>query len=203
MSRFPRLPEEVFQRDHEFWSKYPIGLSAIGSPTIHPLKKLLILRKKTYIRHDFSGFKGDRKFVRDDDAQKAFSKLRSSIAGMYAYRLSPQCSPTYRPKNDVEHQQLVREADFAFKQSFAFCPYSPEAVFRYVNLLLSLNRLDDALIVAQTCQKLDPYNDQVTSLVGQLDQFKKQGRSSNRDSDPIATDGKRSPHQYPLTFIIC
>ena len=31
---------------------------------------------------------------------------------------------------------MTRETDFAFKQSFAFCPYSPEAVYRYVNFLL-------------------------------------------------------------------
>ena len=69
---------------------------------------------------------------------------------------------------------LVQETDFAFKQSFAFCPYSPEAVFRYVNFLLLFNRLDDAQIVAETCLKLDPFNDQVKGLVNQLEDFKKQ-----------------------------
>jgi thioredoxin-like negative regulator of GroEL len=69
---------------------------------------------------------------------------------------------------------LVQETDFAFKQSFAFCPYSPEAVFRYVNFLLLFNRLDDAQIVAETCLKLDPFNDQVKGLVNQLQDFKKQ-----------------------------
>ena len=44
--------------------------------------------EKVYLRHDFSGFKGDRKFIRDDQAQKAFSKLRSSIAGVYAWRIN-------------------------------------------------------------------------------------------------------------------
>jgi tetratricopeptide (TPR) repeat protein len=69
---------------------------------------------------------------------------------------------------------LKRETDFAFKQAFAFCPYSPEAVFRYINFLLQYNRLDDALLVAQTCAKLDPYNDQVRGLVKQLGDFKNQ-----------------------------
>ncbi len=69
---------------------------------------------------------------------------------------------------------MVKEADFAFKQAFAFCPYSPEAVFRYVNLLLSLQRFDDALVVASTCLKLDPYNGQVVDLVRRLKEWKSQ-----------------------------
>jgi tetratricopeptide (TPR) repeat protein len=71
-------------------------------------------------------------------------------------------------------QRMIKEADFAFRQAFAFCPYSPEAVFRYVNLLLALNRIDDALIVARTCQKLDPNNGQIVDLVKRLQTFDKQ-----------------------------
>ena len=130
--------------------------------------------EKVYLRHDYRGFKGDLKFVRDDQAQKSFSKLRSSIAGVYAWRLSSQCPDEYRQKTAAGMQSLIRETDFAFKQAFAFCPYSPEAVFRYINFLLQYNRLDDALLVAQTCLKLDPYNDQVRGLVKQLGDYKSQ-----------------------------
>jgi tetratricopeptide (TPR) repeat protein len=45
-------------------------------------------------------------------------------------------------------------------------------VFRYVNLLLQFNRIDEALLIAQTCLKLDPYNGQVIGLVDNLKQFK-------------------------------
>ncbi|HEX4644134.1 MAG TPA: tetratricopeptide repeat protein, partial [Verrucomicrobiae bacterium] len=71
-----------------------------------------------------------------------------------------------------ERDRMAREADFAFKQSFAFCPFSPEAVYRYVNFLISFNRLDDALLVAATCLKLDPYNCSIQGLVKQLMGFK-------------------------------
>jgi tetratricopeptide (TPR) repeat protein len=80
----------------------------------------------------------------------------------------------YRPKSEAEVEQLSRECDFAFKQSFAFCPYSPEAVVRYANFLFQFQRFDDALIVAKTCQKLDPYNGQITGLIDQIEQIKKQ-----------------------------
>ena len=43
---------------------------------------------------------------------------------------------------------MSKEAEFAYKQAFAFCPYSPEAVFRFVNLLIGHQQIDDALLVA-------------------------------------------------------
>jgi hypothetical protein len=128
--------------------------------------------EKVYLRHNFEGFTGDRKFVRDDDAQKAFSKLRSSIGGIYAWRLGPTCPPEYRPKTSAEFNSVLREADFAFKQAFLFCPYSPEAVFRYVSLLVQFNRIDDAILVAETCLKFDPYNGSVQGLLEQLHAMK-------------------------------
>jgi tetratricopeptide (TPR) repeat protein len=180
------LPDDVYKRDHEFWSKYSertIGNWITYDTSIGDICTNFV--EKIYLRNDYSGFKGDRKFIRDDDAQKAFSKLRSSQAGIYAWRLGllhpsppyppiePQYAP-YRPKNDAEIQQLYRECDFAFKQSFAFCPYSPEAVVRYANFLFQFNRFDDALIVAKTCQKLDPYNGQILGLIDLIENYKKQ-----------------------------
>jgi tetratricopeptide (TPR) repeat protein len=182
----PELTEDVLNKDHEFWSKYcerTIG-NWIGYDT--SIKQIADFAEKVYLGNNYAGFTGDRKFIRDDDAQKAFSKLRSSQAGMYAWRLNPQlCPPEYRQKTEASTQALIREADFAFKQSFAFCPYSPEAVFRYVNFLLQFGRIDDALIVAQTCQKLDPYNDQIIGLVKQLGDFQKQSGEHAQEGDRL------------------
>ncbi len=164
----PELPDEVFKRDHAFWSKYSDRLIGNWITYDTSVKEIVDFIEKVYLRHNYSGFKGDLKFVRDDQAQKAFSKLRSSITGVYAWRLGPQCPDAYRQKTAAGSQALIRETDFAFKQAFAFCPYSPEAVFRYINFLLQFGRIDDALLVAQTCQKLDPYNDQVKGLMKQL-----------------------------------
>ncbi len=168
------LPPEVYERDHAFWSTYSERLIGNWITYDTTVKEIADFAHKLYIGNNYAGFKGDRKFIRDDGGQKAFSKLRSSIGGMYAWRLGPSCPPEYRPKNEADMNLLVRETDFAFKQAFAFCPYSPEAVFRYVNFLLSYNRLDDAAIVAETCLKLDPFNESVKGLVTQLQQFKKE-----------------------------
>jgi tetratricopeptide (TPR) repeat protein len=168
----PEVTDDIVKRDHEFWSRYSERLIGNWITYDTSVKEIADFAIKTYKRRDFSGFKGDRKFVRDDQAQKAFSKLRSSIAGIYAWRLGmTSSSPTpmqYLAKTDAERTRMLREAEFAFKQAFAFCPYSPEAVFRYVQLLASMNRLDDAIIVAETCQQLDPYNGQVSGLLKQL-----------------------------------
>ena len=158
------LTEDIYKRDHEFWTKYSERLCGNFITYDTSVKQIGDFAEKVYLHNNYEGFIGDRKFVRDDDGQKAFSKLRSSQAGVYAWRLGRDCPPEYAPKNAAEYAALERETDFAFKQAFAFCPYSPEAVYRYINFLLlpTVNRLDDAIMVVKTCQKLDPFNGQIT-----------------------------------------
>jgi thioredoxin-like negative regulator of GroEL len=173
----PSLREEDFNRDHQFWKQFSKRLTGDIIDYDTPVKQIADWIEKTYLRHDLNGFTGDRRFLHDDDAQKSFSKLRSSIGGIYAWRLNPDphmTAPEYRPKSDAEYQRVLREADFAFRQAFLFCPYSPEAVFRYAQLLLQTRRFDDALLVAQTCLKLDPYNGQVRGLVENIKAYKQQ-----------------------------
>ncbi len=82
------LSEEIVQQDHEFWTQYSERLIGNWITYDTSVKDIAAFVEKVYLRRDFRGFKGDRKFVRDDQAQKAFSKLRSSIAGVYAWRVS-------------------------------------------------------------------------------------------------------------------
>jgi thioredoxin-like negative regulator of GroEL len=168
----PSLTEDILRRDHDFWKQFSKRLTGDIVDYDTPVKTITDWIEKTYLRKDFTGFTGDRKFIHDDDGQKSFSKLRSSIGGVYAWRLNNNTTPAeYRPKSSAEYQRLAKEADFAFKQAFAFCPYSPEAVFRYVSLLLQFQRFEDALLVAQTCLKLDPYNLQVKELVRNVSSY--------------------------------
>jgi thioredoxin-like negative regulator of GroEL len=175
------LTPDIFKKDHDFWTQYSTRLMGNWITYDTSVKEIADFAEKLYIKNNYEGFKGDRRFIRDDDGQKAFSKLRSSIAGVYAWRcfqkspVHPEgCPPEYAQKTPASQEALMRETDFAFKQAFAFCPYSPEAVYRYVNFLLgcSPSRLDDAMIVAKTCQKLDPFNDSIVGLVKQLEKFK-------------------------------
>jgi tetratricopeptide (TPR) repeat protein len=184
------LSEEILARDHEFWSRFSERLIGNWITYDTPIREITDFAEKTYLRHNFSGFQGDRRFVRDDQAQKAFSKLRSSIAGVYAWRLGPECAqyfPQYAPKTPEARARLMKEADFAFRQALAFCPYSPEAVFRYVQILMQQNRLEEAILIAKTCLKLDQYNGQVQGLVQQLENIPAQQAQMVRAQQDLAT----------------
>jgi tetratricopeptide (TPR) repeat protein len=164
----PEITQDIIDKDHAFWSQF--SRRTIGNWITYDtsVKDICAWAEKVYLRHHFGGFTGDRNFVRDDDAQKAFSKLRSSIASsIYQWRSRAQNS-----HSPAEKERVTKEAEFAFKQAFAYCPYSPEAVFHFMDLLLSANRIDDALMVLKTCHKLDPYNDQINGWIDQLERNK-------------------------------
>ena len=203
----PEISDDVVRRDHEFWSQYSERLTGNWITYDTPVKDIVSWIEKVYLRHDFSGFTGDRRFIRDDQAQKAFSKLRSSIGGIYAWRLGMSSSsptpPQYLPKSEAERQRMIKEADFAFRQAFVFCPYSPEAVFRYVQLLWDLNRIDDAILVAETCRKLDPQNGAVIGMVKQLQDIKKQPAAAAqvfREIRQMESDLSRNPDDFQKAF---
>ena len=158
------LSEEVIAKDHAFWSQY--SQRTIGNWITYDtsIKQICDWAEKVYLRHDFSDFKGDPAFIRDDDGQKAFSKLRSSIgSSIYLWRSRPANS-----RSASERVRVTREAEFALKQAVAYCPYSPEAVFHLMDLLLNQGRVDDAIAILETCHSLDPYNGQISDWIDQL-----------------------------------
>jgi len=116
---------------------------------------------RVYLQHNYAGFTGDPKFIRDEDAQKGFSKLRSAIgSSIYEWRADNSRNPDQR-------KRLLQEAEFAFKQAFAYCPFS-EGASKYAQLLAATGRAEDALLVVKTFQRLDPYNRQGQDMVVQL-----------------------------------
>jgi tetratricopeptide (TPR) repeat protein len=159
------MSEEKLRRDHEFWSRFSERLIGNWITYDTPVKEICDFVVRVHERRDYTGFKGDPKFIRDDQAQKAFSKLRSSIGGIYTWRLA-------NARTAAEQQRLTKEADFALRQAFAFCPYSPEAVYRYSSLLVGAQRVDDALLIAETCLRFDRENASIQNLVGHLQSLK-------------------------------
>lgn len=95
-----------------------------------------------------------------------FSKERSSLAGLYAWRADHLA-------NAADKQSMEDAADFAFRQSWALCPYSPEAVFRHVGFLMEEKRPSDALAVAETAAKFrsDAQVAQFDQLVANLKRY--------------------------------
>lgn len=83
----------------------------------------------------------DVKYRRDFVAQKSFSKLRTSIAGMYAKQRRPA------------------EAEKAYREALNLYPASPEAAFRLVQeIYLLQNRVEDAYDTIAEFHRLDPKN---------------------------------------------
>lgn len=176
----PALSEEILASDHEFWSSFSERLIGNWITYDTSVSNVCAFAEKVYYNRDYSQFKGDPKFVRDSDGQKAFSKLRSSIGGVYGWRLQE----AFKQGKTVEYQRMLKEAEFAFKQAYAFCPYSPEAVFRFVNVLIGIGRTDEAQLIAATSKKLDPFNSQLDSLVRELDRIKAQQSSAAASQAP-------------------
>ena len=65
---------------------------------------------------------------------------------------------------------MATEADFSFRQAFALCPYSPEAVFRYTDFLVAHKRKADALLLVETAQQIDPRNGNFGNLIQKLEE---------------------------------
>jgi len=175
-----QLTDDQIERDHEYWSQYSERFIGNWITYETPVKEVCEFAVRTYRLRDYSVFKGDARFVRDDNAQKAFSKLRNAIGkSVYGWRAQEARDPAYQAK-------LIKEAEFAMKQAFAFCPYSPETVFNYASLLAGLGRYPDAYRVVATCYEIDPDNAGIRDLLKQLEPYK---------DSPIPAAGVGTPSQ--------
>jgi len=162
------LPPDVVQRDHDYWAKLVAPMIGDWLHDDTSVGDVAAFAEKTFGKQDFTGFTGDPRFIQNAYAHRTFSKLRSSLAGVYAWRARQTADAS-------EKEQMNSEADFAFRQAWALCPYSPEAIFRYVNFLLEEKRMADALLVAETAAQMPesqgPNGAQVRTLVEQLKKF--------------------------------
>jgi Flp pilus assembly protein TadD len=86
------------------------------------------------------------------------------MGGLYDWRSA-------HAKTSFERDRMAKEADLAYRQAFALCPYSPEAVYRYVTLLMRTGRLEDAILVASTAAKVAPDDTGLANLAQQLKQM--------------------------------
>jgi hypothetical protein len=155
------MPESVTGADREYWQGRMADMVGNWLNEDTPVKTVADFVDKVYVQKDLSGFTGSKEFLESQNSQKFMSKLRSSIAGVYAWRFQ-------HARTSAERDRMQTEADLAFRQAVALCPSSPEAVFRYVSFLMEAKRQDDAVLIASACLKADPKNHQVQSLLMQL-----------------------------------
>ncbi len=90
-------------------------------------------------------------FSRDVVARKSFSKLRSALAGLYAFR------------------GMQTEAVKAFREAMTLYPLSPEANFRLAEVYLRAGQFDKARDLMLTFQAEDPANDRSQDFINQIE----------------------------------
>ncbi len=168
-----QIPDDVVQRDNDYWARM---ISPMIGDWLHddtPVTNVTAFAEKIFLQHDFDGFAGDPNFVKRIHPNGIFSKERAEIAGLYVWRAK-------HAHDAQEKERMNREADFAFRQAWALRPNSPEAVFLYVQFLMDSLRTDDAILITQTCVKLNPKNDSVVSLLNNLERYKKQSEKPSK-----------------------
>ena len=157
----PELSGEIVKQDHDYWRTLVRPMIGDWLADDTSVEQVAAFAKKTFGKHDFNGFMGDRRFVQNAYSQKMFSKLRSSLAGHYAARLQ-------HATGAAEKKRMAREADFAFRQAWALCPDYTEVVLRYVALLMEQKRVADALMVADTAAQMPSMQGQEGQLMRNL-----------------------------------
>ena len=167
----PELSDEIIRRDHDYWTNCIVPIIGDWLNDDTTIGEIAAFAEKVYVRHDVNDFSGDPRFVRKGYWLTTFSTERCAIAELYAWRAQHAAS-------DTEKKRMQYEADFAFRQGWALCPISPEAVYRYVNLLASENRMSDAILVVETALKMPQMEEyearQVRGLLKQLEQMQQQ-----------------------------
>ncbi len=162
------LAREMFFRDrprHEFYIEEsyaipwmndyltPHGLIMKINRTPTPLTDEMVRKDRAFWDWVTARLMSDERFRRDICARKSFSKLRTSIAGLYASRDRP------------------RDAEYAFAQALEMYPLSPEAGFRLADLYVSTRRFDQARDVVRKMQQADPGNTRLGQFFTYVDRY--------------------------------
>ena len=103
------------------------------------------------------GFLAREEFRRSTDAKKSFAKMRAAIAGLYQSR------------------RMLKQAEYAFKQSIALCPESSEWYFRLAELYVNTRRFVEARDLIKNYLQFDEYNDKAIRYYKQLDDLVESG----------------------------
>ena len=127
--------------------------------------------------------------LRVQDEQSALTQERAAQSADYwrdtAQRLSADAEAADSPEVRLAYSKLASsqaglllergfeaEAERAFRSANEIAPTSPEAVYRYVNLLVERKRVQDAIPVVENATRLAPENAQFRMLLAHLQKLK-------------------------------
>lgn len=155
------ISEKKIAADRDYWKKLTDQMLGGWLNETTSVRQVCDFADKYGSGKHLEGYKGDKRFAENKSARMTFSKLRSSIAGVYVWRAE-------HAKDADERIRMYQAADLAFRQSYAMYPGSPEVIWGYVNLLVSHRRYDDAFLLAKTSLHLDPDNQRLKGLLFEL-----------------------------------
>ncbi|MEX1118196.1 MAG: DUF2723 domain-containing protein [Terrimicrobiaceae bacterium] len=122
--KVPEIPKEVVEEDFRFWAAY---------------KSRLL---------------GDPNYGKDFDAQRSFSKLRSSIANIY------------------HHRKMEAEAERAYLEALELWPANPEVLFALSRMSWDRGNFDKPLKLLENAYALDPHSTAIIQLAVMSEQRK-------------------------------
>jgi hypothetical protein len=143
----PELSDDVVQADHDFWTNLVSSMIGKWLTDETTVKQIVAFAEKVYLKHDFSGFTGDRQFVENQYAGGAFSNNRLAIANLYLWRMRQATSAD-------DKERMAQEADFAFRQALALCPANTWVTQAYKDFLRSQRREADAVRINRMARQL-------------------------------------------------
>jgi len=169
--------EESYVIDWMFPYLEPHGLilKVNKEPQRH-LEPTVIVRDRDYWDKLTKTLVADPHFRGNEMARKTYSKMRSAIGGVYTYR------------------KLYEDAVYALHQSVELCPDSPEANYRLAQFFLETGRPEEAVVILEAYQKLDPRNNKIELAINQIRGMKQAGASIKQLEQQLATQ----PHNLQL-----
>jgi hypothetical protein len=153
----------VLAKDHDYWKSLMGEIAGDWINEKTSTQEICDFADKIHVRKDFTDFKGDAAFAKNSEEEKAFSKLRTSLAALYVWRAR-------QAKDESERKQLRAAAELAFKQALACYPSMPETVYQYATLMYELHRIDEAILVTKTAMRADPDSKMFDGLLKWLEQ---------------------------------
>jgi beta-lactamase regulating signal transducer with metallopeptidase domain len=157
------LAEDVVKSDAEFWDGRIAKLMGARVSTEGSVEDFAREIEAIYVTRTK---KVDPRYLENDWAQRAFSKWRSGIGGIYYWRASHASA-------EGERERMGRATEAACRQAYALFPASPEGTYRYVNFLTDHKRYSDAKRIVETSLKVAPDSAVFAGLLPQLEKAAK------------------------------
>ncbi len=153
--KHPFFVEESYVIDWMYPYLEPCGsIMKLNPQPSEKLTEPVVARDRDFWKGYVELLEGRPGFAANIEARKSFSKLRSAIAGLYAYR------------------KMYGESEAAFRQAIRLYPASPEASFRLAKMFEEQGRLEKATEVMTAYLKCD-LSDSRDKAEDYLNQLKK------------------------------